>query len=90
MFLQAVRKASEEADLQRMRDQATFQQELERRKAMEEKLREESLRAAAEVSMKSSGDGELGKEVEKLRKENSEVKEELHRFVLEKVLEFVE
>ena len=48
---------------------------------MEEQLREQTLRAAADVSTKTAGDGELGEMVEKLQKENSAVKVELGRFV---------
>lgn len=62
-----------------MRDQATFQQELERRKAQEDLLREESLRTAAEAATSTIGDGELAEMVEDLRKENSSIKEELGR-----------
>ena len=60
-----------------MRDQASFQQELERRKAMEDQLREESMRTTA--SPPAAGDGELAEIVEKLKKENSTQKEELDR-----------
>lgn len=42
MIWQAARKAQEQAEIQRMQDQAKFKEETEKRKNMEDKLRAEA------------------------------------------------
>ena len=39
IVLQAARKAQEQAEMLRLQDQAKFQEEMEKRKSMEDKLR---------------------------------------------------
>ena len=63
------------AEMQRMKDMARFQQELEQRKGMEDELR----RQADKAAMATSGptDVELVREVENLRRKSMKQEAEL-------------
>lgn len=60
-LFQAMKKASQEAELQRMKDVAMFQQELEKKKNLEEELRRQ---AASQPKTVTIPDGELANELE--------------------------
>lgn len=66
---QAAEKAAEEAELQRMKDQARFQRELNQQKELEAQLRASAERSV--VTPVGVSDEVLTQEVEKLRKQNT-------------------
>ncbi len=80
--IQAVQKASEEAELQRMRDQARFQKELDQRTSLENQLRAEASSMKQASSPTVLSDNQLLAETEKLRKKNSKQSEELLKYVI--------
>ena len=72
---QAARKAEEEAELQRIRDQNKFQEELDRRKHLEDQLRANQQRTPTPPP----ADGDLGAQLERLQKVEQKQKLEIQR-----------
>ena len=78
VYPQAARKASEEASLQRMRDQARFQEEMERRKNMEEQLRAEASKANQGPPV---AEGDLAEQLDRLQKIEQRQRQEIDRYM---------
>ena len=72
---QAARKAQEEAELQRVREQAKFQEEMNRRKHLEDELRANQRRTPSPVDS-----GDRASQVERLKKIEQRQKMEIERW----------
>lgn len=77
MFEQASKKAAEDAELQRMKDQARYLKEMEEQRALEERLREEASHKQS-IPMDAS-EAELKEQVQKLSKLNEIQREQLRK-----------
>lgn len=75
--LQALQKAAENAELQRLTDMARFQTELNQRKALEDDLK----RKARQHLPKTVPDSDLAKEVDQLRRKSTKQTEDITRWV---------
>ena len=75
---QASRKASEEAALQRMRDQARFQEEMEKRKNMEDELKAQAAQAQEGQAIP---EGDLAQQVDRLQKIELRQRQEIDRYL---------
>ncbi len=75
---QAARKAQEEAELQQVREQAKFQEEMNRRQLMEDELRAANQHRTPSPSPDT---GDTGTQLERLQKIEQKQKTEIQRLV---------
>ena len=78
LYTQAERRASEEAALQRMRDQARYQEEMDKRKNLEDQLRAEASRVQDEPPI---AEGDLAQQVDRLQKIELRQRQEIDRYI---------
>ena len=78
-FYQAARRASEEAALQRMRDQARFQEEMDKRKSMEDDLRKQA--ELAQQAGEAIPEGDLAQQLDRLQKIEQRQRQEIDRYM---------